>query len=298
VDVADLSVLVRDLPSTTALAAVIPKRKKQVDDLAALGFFTVGDLAVLDARTLELCAVGASNLATQIELARARVGPSPAYRQRGLERVAVARADVEVDMDMESTNDGCYLWGALVTDRRGGASSSEYVAFAGWDPDLSAGELVAFESFWSWFTALRDRCRSEGASFRAYCYSKSAEQGQMTRIADRLGRRDEVDAFWSSDQWVDLLEVVRAQLVTGRSMGLKETAPLAGFAWRFDDAGGSVAMVKYDQATDEDADVEGRELARQWILDYNEDDVRATAALRSWLDGAASELPSIADAPR
>jgi predicted RecB family nuclease len=120
----------------------------------------------------------------------------------------------------------------------------------------------------------------------------------MTRIADRLGGRDEVDAFWSSDQWVDLLEVVRAQLVTGRSMGLKETAPLAGFAWRFDDAGGSLAMVKYDQATDEEADLPGRERARQWILDYNEDDVRATAALRSWLDGPATELPSIADAPR
>ena len=63
-------------------------------------------------------------------------------------------------------------------------------------------------------------------------------------------------------------------------MGLKETAPLAGFAWRFDDAGGSLAMVKYDQATDEDVDAVARERARQWILDYNEDDVRATAALR------------------
>ena len=29
----------------------------------------------------------------------------------------------------------------------------------------------------------------------------------MTRIADRLGVRDVVDAFWASDEWVDLLEV-------------------------------------------------------------------------------------------
>ena len=137
---------------------------------------------------------------------------------------------------------------------------------------------------------------AEGASFRAYCYSKSAEQGQMTRIADRLGVRDEVDAFWASDEWVDLLEVMRAQLVTGRSMGLKETAPLAGFAWRFDDAGGSLAMVKYDEAIDIEASVVAREAAQQWILDYNEDDVRATCALREWLDGPAGDLPSIADA--
>ncbi|HWD55688.1 MAG TPA: TM0106 family RecB-like putative nuclease [Acidimicrobiales bacterium] len=297
VDVAGLTAQVRDLPATTPLDGVIPKRKKQLDDLAALGFVTVGDLAVLDPGTLELCAAGASNLATHIELARARVGPSPAYRQRAGAAIGVLRGDIEVDLDMESTNDGCYLWGALVNDRRAGASAARYVAFATWDPDLEAGELAAFETFWSWFSDLRDRARSEGASFRAYCYSKSAEQGQMARVADRLGRRDEVDAFWASDEWVDLLEVVRAQLVTGRSMGLKETAPLAGFAWRFDDAGGSLAMVKYDQAVDEEADPDGAAGARQWILGYNEDDVRATFALRDWLDGPAVELPSIAQAP-
>jgi predicted RecB family nuclease len=297
VDVADLAVRVRGVAASTPLAGMIPKRKKQLDDLVALGFVTVGDLVVLDQATLDLCAAGASNLATHIELARARVGPVPAYRQRGVERIEVPRADVEVDLDMESTNDGCYLWGALVTDRRGAAvSPPTYLAFPSWDPDLEAGELAAFEAFWLWFTVLREGARSEGASFRAYCYSKSAEQGQMTRVADRLGRRDEVDAFWASDEWVDLLEVVRAQLVTGRSMGLKETAPLAGFAWRFDDAGGSLAMVKYDQATDEEAAAGAREAARQWILDYNEDDVRATAALRAWLDGPAGELPSIAAA--
>lgn len=116
----------------------------------------------------------------------------------------------------------------------------------------------------------------------------------MTRLADRLGVRDEVDAFLASDEWVDLLEVVRTQLVTGRSMGLKETAPLAGFAWCFDDAGGTLAMVKYDEAVDLEADPAARAAAARWILDYNEDDVRATAALRTWLDGAARVLPSIA----
>jgi predicted RecB family nuclease len=296
VDVADLSEKGRGLAAATPLDDVIPKRKKQLDDLAALGFVSVGDLAVVDPGTLAVCTAGASNLATQIELARARVGSAAAYRQRGVERIELPRGDVEIDLDMESTNDGCYLWGAWVRDRRDAAAVATYVAFPSWDSDIEAGELVAFEAFWSWFTAERARARGEGASFRAYCYSRSAEQGQMTRIADRLGVRDEVDAFLASDDWVDLLEVVRAQLVTGRGMGLKETAPLAGFVWRFDDAGGVLAIVKYDQAVDDEADAAGREGARQWILDYNEDDVRATAALREWLDGAAGDLPSIASA--
>lgn len=118
----------------------------------------------------------------------------------------------------------------------------------------------------------------------------------MTRLANGLGLRDEVDEFLASDEWVDLYGVVKSQLVTGRSMGLKTVAPMAGFEWRFDDAGGTLAMVKYDQAVDADGDGVGRVNAQQWILDYNEDDVRATAALREWLDGAASALPSIAEA--
>jgi predicted RecB family nuclease len=105
-----------------------------------------------------------------------------------------------------------------------------------------------------------------------------------------------VDEFWAANEWVDLLEVVRAQLITGRSMGLKETAPLAGFAWRSGDSEGTLAIVKYDQAIDEETGPAGRAAAQEWILEYNEDDVRATAALREWLDGPARDLPSIASA--
>ena len=167
------------------------------------------------------------------------------------------RGDVEVDVDMESTNDGCYLWGALVTDRRLPSPVARYVSFATWDADLEAGELVAFKDFWSWLTDVRARAAAEGATFRAYCYSRGAEEGEMKRIAGRLGLGDEVAAFLSSPEWVDLLEVVRRHLVTGRSMGLKETAPLAGFAWRYDDATGTLAMVNYDQAVD-DSEADGR----------------------------------------
>ena len=51
-------------------------------------------------------------------------------------------------------------------------------------------------------------------------------------------------------------------------------------------------MVRYGEAV-ESSDPILQGSARQWILDYNEDDVRATAALRAWLDGAARMLPSI-----
>ncbi len=296
VDLVDLDARGRDLPPSTPLDTVIPKRKKQLEDLASLGFATVADLDAIEPRILELYADVGSTLSTQIELARARVGPSPAYRRREVERLEVARGDVEVDVDMENTKNGCYLWGALVTDRRVPKPTARYVSFATWDPDLESGELVAFKEFWTWFSDERARTEVDGSSFRAYCYSKSAEEGHMTRIADRLGLRDEVDRFVASDEWVDLFEVVKAQLITGRSMGLKETAPLASFAWRSDATGGQLALVNYDSAVDH-ADPVAEAEARRWILEYNEDDVRATAALRSWLDGPAQALPSITSAP-
>jgi predicted RecB family nuclease len=293
VDVEGLLLKAEGRPASTPLAELVASRPKQLEVLTALDLHTVGELEAIDQKTLEVCAAGVSNAALQIELARARIGAASAYRKRGIERITVPRADVEVDVDMENTNAGCYLWGALVTDRRTGAPPARSVAFASWDPDIESGELLAFKAFWAWFTGERARAAAEGASFRAYCYSKSAEQGQMTRIADLLGLRDEVDEFLASDDWVDLLEVVRAQLITGRGMGLKETAPLAGFSWRAGDSAGTLAMVKYEQAIDDEADAVGRATAQQWILEYNEDDVRATAALRDWLDGPAQDLPSI-----
>src|ERR1700733_11323601 len=144
VELVDLCDKVRGLPASTSLAAVTPKRKKQLEELASLGFATVADLDALDAVTLGLCA-GSSNLVSHIELARARIGPAPVYRRRGVENVTVPRGDVEVDVDMESTNDGCYLWGALVSDRRGTTPAVRYVASVTWDPDIEAGELIAFK---------------------------------------------------------------------------------------------------------------------------------------------------------
>ncbi len=291
VDLADLAAKAEGLPASTPMDSVIPNRKKQLAALASLGFLTVSDLDAIDSVVVDLYAAGGTNLSTQIELARARVGPSPVYRRRGIEQIAVPRGDVEVDVDMENTNDGCYLWGALFTDRRHPAPTAQYVPFATWDPDIEAGELVAFKAFWSWFSEERARAEADGASFRAYCYSKSAEQGQMTRIADRLGLRDEVDEFLASDAWVDLLEVTRTQLITGHGMGLKETAPLAGFAWRSDESAGVLALVNYDRAVDGD-DAAAQTAAQRWILEYNEDDVRATAALAR-LVGRTGRRPAV-----
>jgi predicted RecB family nuclease len=48
-------------------------------------------------------------------------------------------------------------------------------------------------------------------------------------------------------------------------------------------------MLWYEVASADDADV--ALASRQRILEYNEDDCRATKALRDWLNGPARNLP-------
>ncbi len=286
-------------PSTPVTDLLAP-RPAQAAQLVDEGICTAADVARLDPRTSAFSDAGLSDLPQQIDNARARTGPSPAYRRRGIDQVVVPRADIEVDVDMESVNEGCYLWGTLLNIRcAAGPESTTFAPFASWEPDIGVGELEAFLGFWEWFSDLRREAVRRGVSFRAYCYSQGAENGQLRRLAARCGVariEKEVEDFIKSDQWVDLLPIVKDQLITGfASMGLKTVAPLAGFSWRDVDVGGDLAMVRYVEATS-GSDPSLRGAARQWILDYNEDDVRATAALREWLDRGAGLLPSIEDA--
>ena len=283
-------------PGDTQVAGVVgPRRRSQLGRLGAAGITTLGDASTLCAKTASYSDAPMHDLPEQIDNARAALGDQVAYRRRGVERVRVPRGDIEVDVDMENTQDGVYLWGALVTDRSGrGQGEAGYRAFYSWEQPAAAAEAGIFTGFWRWLTGLRNAVTSGGLSFRAYCYNAAAENGQLRRIAAGLGRTSEVAEFIASQEWVDLLRVFDTQLITGESVGLKQVAALAGFRWEVADPGGDMAMLKYDAAIDP-ASPAAAERARRWLLDYNRGDVEATRALREWLDGAASACPSIAE---
>ncbi|MDX2357867.1 TM0106 family RecB-like putative nuclease [Dietzia sp. PP-33] len=210
-------------------------------------------------------------------------------------RPAIPRADIEVDVDLEShLNDGAYLWGVLLTLRDGRRLEAEgYRPFVTWarlpDPD----EGRSFAEFWRWLTGIRDRAAGQGRTFRAYCYSRSAENAWMLSTATRFGPDGtsavvrgvpsvaEVRDFISSPQWVDVHEAVATQFVSTSGLGLKVVAPVSGFHWRDPEAGGEASIGWYRDAQ-ASRGVE-RDSGRERILAYNEDDVRATRAVREWI---------------
>jgi predicted RecB family nuclease len=296
VDVAGLMQKVQQLEPGQPLGAVqgISLTKRELRHLSDAGIATCGDLQALDAATGRYTGVGMASLVEQIDLARAALGPEPVYRRRGVDRIVVPWADVEVDIDMESIEAGAYLWGTLVTRRAPGVDAAEatYVPFVTWDPLTAEVEAANSRAFWDWLMQLRQDAEAAGRTFAAFCWNAPAENQFLRRLGRMDGIADAVEAFIASDEWVDLLKVWDGQVVTGGPSGLKEVAPLGGVAWTVDDPGGAESMVRYDVAMGAAGDPE-RAAARRWLLEYNAGDVRATRAIREWLTHAGSTIPSV-----
>jgi predicted RecB family nuclease len=230
--------------------------------------------------------------------ARSAVADSP-LRRVPADALSCPVADVEVDVDMESYHDRTYLWGAYVTAHRDVPGIEPgYRSFACWSELDVAAEAAIFAEFWDWFTALRASARSNGATFAAYCFWASAEDGAMDRAVAAAGVDSDIAAELGAfrqrqpREWFDLHEVIRGQLQTDGPLGLKSLAKAAGFAWRDDNPSGEASMSWYEEAITRNG-----ESARRRLLEYNEDDCKATRALRDWLNGTARQLPSREDWP-
>ncbi len=210
-------------------------------------------------------------------------------------RVGCVTADVEVDVDMESYDDATYLWGASVTlNRPTDGVTPGYRAFVEWGELDHNAEARIFRDFWSWLSEIRETCRTQGRTFIAYCFWAAAEDGAMNRaIAAPLSggpRLEDLVAFRHADPpvWVDLHDQAKRQIQTEGPLGLKQLAVAAGFHWRDANPSGEASMVWYETACRDDSP-EALE-SRQRIIAYNEDDCRATKALRDWLNGPARTL--------
>jgi predicted RecB family nuclease len=270
--------------------------------LREAGIRTVDELAALDPTGEPPVALPGMPFADTVALARGW-GRGLAVVRR-VPRVPVRRADVEVDVDMESFGEsGAYLWGALLTFPGGVREGDDalgpegYRSFATWEPVPTEDEARSFAEFWTWLSRVRARAEETGRTFAAYCYNEQAENrwllGSARRFAGRPGIPPiaDVEEFIAADSWVDLFAVVNDWFLCAQGKGLKKVAPVAGFAWRDPEAGGENSMRWYRDAVGMDG-AEPDPAQRMRLLEYNADDVHATHALRHWMCS-----PSIDDVP-
>ncbi|MFE3542109.1 TM0106 family RecB-like putative nuclease [Nocardia sp. NPDC059177] len=223
--------------------------------------------------------------------ARAWIAGAPLVRR--FEQVSVRRADVEVDVDLESyQEDGAYLWGTLL--------DGVYRPFVTWVPLPTVDEGRSFGEFWTWLMQVRADAHAAGKTFAAYCYSRTAEDKWLYESARRFAgepgvpTHEEVRAFVDSIEWVDMFQAVTEQFICPNGKGLKKIAPVAGFHWRDAEASGEASMGWYRRAVGYDADSDLTQRTR--LLEYNEDDVRATQVLRDWMTHkAVDEVPALTD---
>ena len=83
---------------------------------------------------------------------------------------------------------------------------------------------------------------------------------------------------------VDLLGLVRPKVIFPLSFySLKDLAAYAGFSWRNAEASGAGSILWY-----EDWLAFGDQKKLDDIVEYNEDDVRATFVLKKWIEKNAS----------
>ena len=255
----------------------------EVRTLRRLGISTVTELARADLDTLldQYLPRASHRTGSEERLRRAHHRATLMDAGVVLERqtqgpLDLPRHALEIDVDIEtSADDRVYLWGFLVDDpSRGEPYTQQFATFAELD---DAAEIDLARRALGW---LRQTVSGREAS--VYHYS-DYEVNRVNKLAPRLGDVGAWATGWVSDHFVDLFEVVRRNFFGANGLGLKVvTAAVTGFAWRDEDPGGLNSQRWFAEAIG-DPDERVRDVARVRVLEYNEDDVRATWHLRRWL---------------
>jgi predicted RecB family nuclease len=263
--------------------------------LTKAGLTTVGQVAKLDDYTAQLYANAERPAGITAAIDAARVAKAgKVHLARGVKALDIPRFDVELDVDMENetTKGLIYMWGTRLEVHKRGvplyANDGEYKAFTTWGVDDTDGEAQAFADLWSFLGGLILVTHLAGLSFGAWCYTGAEARCMRSLARKHVGypgapTPDQVEAFLASPYWVDLYDVVNNQLVwPTEDLSLKTVAKWARHSWRDSDASGDASTVWYRDAVG-DPDPEVRGSAQTRLLEYNEDDVIATAVLRRWL---------------
>ncbi len=190
-----------------------------------------------------------------------------------------------------------YLFGVVDTADLDSSGRPRYTAFWAFGRQ---GEKRAFEELVDFITSRRARC--PGLHVYHYNHYEPTSVDHLTELhgtrQEAVGalmgrfatREDEVDDLFRLGVFVDLYRVVRQGVQAGvESYSIKRLEPLCGYRRQVDLREATASLIEFEAAL-EDGTAAGDAGRQRVVAKYNEDDCRATLALRGWLEDRRRDL--------
>lgn len=235
--------------------------RSETKELAEAGFGTIAQLA--DAHPDHLASRVKGIARERLQYIHSQAQALVAGKIIRVGQTDLPESDVALVIDIESDplRHAHYLFGVLHVD----GDTAEYHAFLAKDPRDEEAAWRGFIAFVRGFI---------GVPFYHY---GSYEVDVYRDMSQKYGTEPEV-LLMLEEQSVDLLVRLRESVIFPLSFfSLKDIAQHLGFRWRHDDASGLNSVLWY-----EDWLATKSEKMLQTIIDYNEDDVRATWHAARW----------------
>jgi predicted RecB family nuclease len=243
---------------------------KKLAALRDLGIRTVDDAAEMRVEDLAGAAPGLTAHALEVAKLQAR-----SLRDRTIfikEPIALPQAPLEIYFDIESDlpNDVDYLYGFLLHEQ--GSSTATYRPFVAEKPE---DEKKMWREFLAWLETLPPE-------YVVYHYAPF-EPMRLNILVSRHGGSSWLDLFIS--RFIDLKPLATRQVTYPLYFyGLKYICKSLGFKWTGELQSGGESIDWYERWCET-----GERKILDDIIQYNEDDVRATLFLKDWLVKYAGE---------
>ena len=206
---------------------------------------------------------------TEEAILQARARASGSLLRRPDVDLELPDAAYQIDFDVETYLGTLYLAGLLIHEP-GGAAFRPISDWTG-TPD---GERRVLEQLFGYFDTVAER--GDAVVYHWTGYERTILNEASVRHGLSLRSAPSVDA-WFDQYGCDLWWWIKQRFVSPNGYSLKVIAPLCGFHWRDGDPGGAQSELWYVDA------LGGDDEQRNRLLEYNEDDVAAQAAIRRWV---------------
>jgi uncharacterized protein len=252
-------------------------RDRMCEHLSCLGDFAAADPEqFIDGKKTNIPKLGADRLRLFHQRAKLLTDANAKPFLREVVELPATELEIFFDIEADPMNDIVYLHG-FVERINGDPKTEKFTAFFAEGTGPQA-ERDAFANAITWLEA-----RGEAA---VYYYSKY-ERTMYRKLCERhsgVSTAENIEALFTPPRSIDLYfdVVMRATEWPTHDHSIKTLAKYLGFEWRDSDPSGAASIEWYQRWLET-----GDPAIRQRILDYNEDDCRATAVLLDGIRGLA-----------